>query len=275
MSATSMRERSLLDHRELVLALAWKNLSLRYKQAYFGVAWMVLQPLLMVAIFMLVRAFVGIDSGDTPYPVLAYAALLIWKLFQDTASDGVNSIVANAHLIRKVYFPREVFPLTAAATRLAEFAINFAVLLALMAWYGLWPSAQALWVPALVAYAVLAAWVIGFAGSAINVRYRDVGAALPVVLSLAMYVSPIIYPMELVRGKLLEQQAAGEWSHALFVLYCANPVAGLVDGFQRVMLMGRSPDFAVLWPGLAVTLAALLPSYWWFKRAEAEFADII
>jgi len=275
MSSAHARDRGLLNFPELVFALAWKNLSLRYKQAYFGIAWMILQPLLMVAIFLLVRAFVGIDSGDTPYPLLAYAALLIWRLFQDTASDGVNSIVTNAHLIRKIYFPREVFPLTAAATRLSEFAINFVVLLGLMAWYGVWPGVHVLWVPALVAYAVLAAWVIGFAGSAVNVRYRDVGAALPVVLSLAMYVSPIIYPMELVREKLLLNEGAGEWSQALFLLYCANPVAGLVDGFQRAMLTNHPPDFAVLWPGLALTLSAVVPSYWWFKRAEAEFADII
>ena len=265
----------LLQYRELILALAVKNITLRYKQAYFGVAWVILQPLMMMGIFMLVRAFIGIDSGGTPYPALAFAALLVWKLFQDTASDGVNSIVGNAHLIRKIYFPREVFPLTAAVTKVIEFGINFAVLLGLMAWYGLVPTTQMLWVPVLMLYAVVAAWAIAFAGSAINVQYRDVGAALPMLLSLLMYASPIIYPMQLVRQRLLEQQAAGDWSDALFLLFTANPVAGMVDAFQRVTLMGLPPDMSVIWPGLVVTMVALVPSYWLFKRAEARFADLI
>ena len=266
---------NLLAYRELIFALAIKNITLRYKQAYFGVAWTVLQPLLMMGIFMLVRAFIGIDSGGVPYPVLAFAALLIWKLFQETANEGVNSIVGNAHLIRKIYFPREVFPLTAAVTKLIEFGINFAVLLAMMAWFGMFPTVHFLWVPLIVCYAVLVAWVIAFAGSAINVRFRDVGAALPVLLSLVMYASPIIYPMHLVRQKLLEQQGAGAWSEALYLVYAANPVAGLVDSFQRVMLSGKAPDLGVVWPGLIVTLVALAPSYWLFKRAEATFADLI
>lgn len=265
----------LAAHRELVLALAWKNVSLRYKQAYFGTAWIVIQPVLMVLIFMLLRAFVGIDSGGAPYPVLAFAALLVWKLFHDTAVDGVNSIVTNAHLIRKVYFPREVFPLTAAVTRLTEFLINFAVLIGLMAWYRIQPTPHVLWVPVLAAYAIVLSWTIAFAGSALNVRYRDVSAALPTLLSLGMYASPIIYPMHLVRSKLLEQRAAGEWSDALFLLYTANPLAGLIDSFQRVLIDGRAPDLSVVWPGALVAAVLIVPSYSLFKRSEASFADLV
>lgn len=270
-----MALKALLDHRELIVALAWKNISLRYKQAYLGIAWAVLRPLMLMGIFVLLRAFVDIDSGAVPYPVLAYAALLPWVLFQETASDAVNSIVGNVHLIRKVYFPREVFPLTATATKLIEFCINLVVLLAMMAWYGIFPSAQALWLPVIVLYTVLAALTIGLAGAAINVYYRDVGAALPVLLSMLMYVSPIIYPLHLVQEKLLVRQAAGEWSQALYTLYLANPLAGIVDSFQRVMLKGLAPDPATLAPGMVV-VAALLPlSYMVFKRAEARFADVI
>ncbi len=270
-----MALKALLDHRELILALAWKNISLRYKQAYLGIAWAVLRPLMLMSIFVLLRSFVDIDSGAVPYPVLAYAALLPWVLFQETAADAVNSIVGNVHLIRKVYFPREVFPLTATATKLIEFCINLLVLLAMMAWYGIFPSAQALWLPAIVLYTVLAALTIGLAGAAINVYYRDVGAALPVLLSMLMYVSPIIYPLHLVQEKLLVRQAAGEWSQALYTLYLANPLAGIVDSFQRVMLKGLAPDPATLAPGMLLVAAALPLSYMVFKRAEARFADVI
>ena len=267
--------RSILEHRELIYALAWKNVSLRYKQAYLGIAWAVIKPLMLMAIFSVLRAFVSIDSGDVPYAVLAFAAILPWTLFQESATEGVNSIVGNAHLIRKIYFPREVFPLTAAVTKLIEFGINFLVLLLMMAWFGLFPKAQALWVPAIVVYAVLAAWVIGFAGAALNVYYRDVSAALPVLMSLLMYVSPIIYPMPLVKQKLVVERAAGDWSQALYLLYTSNPVAGIVDSFQRVMLKGLTPDFMVVAPGLIVTLVVLPLSYAVFKRTEARFADVI
>jgi lipopolysaccharide transport system permease protein len=267
--------KALLDHRELIVALAWKNISLRYKQAYLGIAWAILRPLMLMSIFVVLRSIVDIDSGSVPYPVLAYAALLPWVLFQETASDAVNSIVGNVHLIRKVYFPREVFPLTATATKLIEFCINLVVLLLMMAWYGILPSAQALWLPAIVLYAVLAALTIGLAGAAINVYYRDVGAALPVLLSMLMYVSPVIYPLHLVQEKLLVRQAAGKWSEALYTLYLANPVAGIVDSFQRVMLKGLAPDPATLAPGMVVVALALPLSYMVFKRAEARFADVI
>jgi lipopolysaccharide transport system permease protein len=266
---------ALLHHRELIAALAWKNISLRYKQAYLGIAWAILRPLMLMAIFILLRAFVGIDSGSTPYPVLAYTAVIVWTLFQETAAEGVNSIVANGHLIRKIYFPREVFPLTATVTKLIEFAVNFGILLLMMAWYGIHPTVQVLWVPVIVAVCVLAALVPALAGSALNVYYRDVANALPLLLMLFMYVSPIIYPLHLVKQKLLVQQAAGEWSGYLYTLYTLNPVAGIVDSFQRVMLQGTAPDLAVLLPGLVLTVCLLPLSYMVFKQAEARFADVI
>jgi lipopolysaccharide transport system permease protein len=266
---------ALLHHRELIIALAWKNISLRYKQAYFGVAWAIMRPLMLTGIFLLLRTFIGIETGAIPYPVLAYAAVIIWTLFQDTVNEGVNSIVGNAHLIRKIYFPREVFPLTATVTKLIEFAINFAVLLLLMAWYGLSPTIQVLWVPVIVVACTLAGLVIALAGSAINVYYRDVGAAIPLLLTLFMYVSPIIYPLHLVQQKLLVGQAAGDWSRFLYGLYVLNPVAGIVDSFQRVMLQAIQPDPTVLLPGVFFSLILLPFSYALFKRAEARFADFV
>ena len=267
--------RSVLNHRELIAALAWKNIAVRYKQAYLGLAWAVIKPLTLMGIFSLLRSIVGFDAGPVPYAVLTFAALLPWMLFQEAASEGVNSVVGNAHLIRKIYFPREVFPLTAVVTKLVEFGINYTILLAMMAYYGIFPAWQALWVPLLVLYAILIALSIAFAGAALNVYYRDVGAALPVALNLMMYASPVIYPLALVQEKLLVSRAAGEWSDILYVLYTANPLAGLIDAFQRVMLRDLPPDVSALLPGMVVTAVALPLSYVMFKQAEAWFADVI
>jgi lipopolysaccharide transport system permease protein len=267
--------RNLYDYRELLATLAWKNVTLRYKQAYMGIAWAVIKPVTLMLIFTLVKSFVGIDSGYIPYPILTFAALMPWIFFQESASEGVNSVVSNTALIKKIYFPREIFPITSVATKLIELGINFLILAVLMAWYGMVPSLHALWVPLIIFYTVIAALTIAFVGAALNVYFRDVGQALPVLLSLMMYASPVIYPLQLVRDKLLVQQAAGEWSNLLFTIYTLNPLAGIIDGFQSVVLRAEAPDLGTMLPG-AVVVAVLLPlSYLYFKRAEAYFADVI
>ena len=238
-------------------------------------AWSVLKPIMLMAIFTIVRSFVGIDSGDIPYPILTFAALMPWILFQESASEGVNSVVSNANLIRKIYFPREVFPLTATVTKTVEFGINLLILGAFMAWYRFTPTVHVLWLPLLLAYTLLAALTIAFAGAALNVYYRDVSAALPVALSLLMYLSPVIYPLHLVRDKLVVQQIAGEWSYAVYTLYTLNPLAGIIDSFQRTLLKALPPDPTVVVPGLILMLVLLPPSYLYFKRAEAYFADVV
>ncbi len=263
------------DYRELMATLAWKNIALRYKQAYLGSAWAILKPLTLMLIFTLVKSFIGIDSGNIPYPILTFAALMPWNFFQESASDGVGSVVGNTALIKKIYFPREIFPITSVLTKLVELGINFVILAGLMLWYHVMPSIYILWVPAVIAYTVLAALTIAFVGAAANVYFRDVGQALPVLLSLLMYASPVIYPLQLVKDKLLVQQAAGEWSNTLYTLYTLNPLAGIIDAFQSVVLRSEAPDLNAMIPG-AIMIAVLLPlSYLYFKRAESYFADVI
>lgn len=266
---------NLYNYRELMATLAWKNIALRYKQAYLGIAWAIVKPVTLMLIFTLVKSFVGIESGDIPYPILVFAALMPWTFFQESTSDGVNSVVGNTALIKKIYFPREIFPITAVLTKLVELGINFIILAGLMVWYGMMPSAHALWVPIIIAYTVLAALTLAFVGAAINVYYRDIGQALPVLLSLLMYASPVIYPLQLVKDKLLSQEAAGEWSNTLYTLYTLNPLAGIIDAFQSVVLRNQPPDLVAMIPG-AILTAVLLPlSYLYFKRAESYFADVI
>ena len=267
--------RNIVQHRELIAVLAWKNVTVRYKQAYLGIGWAILKPLTLMLVFTLVRSFVGIPSGNVPYPVLAFAALMPWIFFQESASEGVLSVVGNTALIRKIYFPREVFPITSIMTKLVELAINAVILAGLMAWYGMTPTVHIIWVPLLILYTILASLAIAFAGAAINVYYRDVGAALPVLLSLLMYASPVIYPLELVKDKLLVHHAAGNWSEVLYTLYTVNPLAGIIDSFQNVVLRGAPPDVSALVPGAILVAVALPMSYMVFKRAEAYFADVI
>ncbi|HHJ81118.1 MAG TPA: ABC transporter permease [Candidatus Tenderia electrophaga] len=267
--------KNLYTYRELILVLAWKNIAVRYKQAYMGLAWAVLKPLMLMLIFTLVKSFVGIDSGDIPYPVLVFAALMPWIFFQESASEGVGSVVAHTALIKKIYFPREIFPLVAMTTKLLELGISFIILAGLMAWYGMVPSATILWVPVIIAYTMLAALTISLFGAAVNVYYRDMATALPVVLSLFMYASPVIYPLSLVKQKLLVEQAAGDWSSTLYTLYMLNPLAGIIDAFQGALFRAESPDISTLLPGMIAILILLPLSYLYFKRAEAYFADVI
>ncbi|WP_223248218.1 ABC transporter permease [Sulfurirhabdus autotrophica] len=255
--------------------LTWKNVTLRYKQAYLGIAWAVVKPFTLMLIFTVVKSFVGIDSGTIPYPLLTFAALMPWVFFQEAASEGVVSVVGNSNLIKKIYFPREIFPLTAVITKLVELGISFFILAGMMIWYHFVPSIYILWVPFIIFYTILAALSIAFVGAAVNVYYRDVGTALPVLLSLLMYASPVIYPLQLVKDKLLVQQSAGEWSNLAYTIYTLNPMAGVIDAFQSVVLRNQPPDLMAMLPGM-ILIAILLPlSFLFFKRAESYFADVI
>jgi lipopolysaccharide transport system permease protein len=266
---------NLFQYRELIAALAWKNIVIRYKQAYLGILWAVLKPIMLMLIFTLVRSFVGIETDGIPYPILTFAALLPWVFFQESASEGVNSVTSNAALIKKIYFPREVFPITAMVTKSVELAISFVILVSMMIYYKVTPTICALWVPIIIFYTMIVALVISFFGAAINVYYRDMSQALPVLLSLLMYGSPVMYPLSLVHKKLVEEQAAGEWSDALYTFYTLNPLAGIIESFQRVLLKGEPPDLISIYPGVILTITILPISYLFFKKAENWFADVI
>jgi lipopolysaccharide transport system permease protein len=254
----------IVSYRELLFTLAWKNVAVRYKQAYLGIVLAVLKPALLMCIFTIVRSFVGIDSGKIPYPVLTFAALMPWSFFQDATSEGVDSVVVNASLVRKIYFPREILVLSGFLSKLFELAINFAVLAVLMVHYNMAPRVEALWWCPLL-----------LIGSALNVYYRDVSRLLPVALNLFMYISPVIYPLGLVQRKLLVDGAAGDWSHLMYRIYTLNPLAGIIDTFQAVMLRKGVPNLDTLWPGFVLVIVLLPVSYRFFKRAEHHFADVI
>ena len=252
----------LWRHRELLGFLVWRDVAVRYKQTLLGVLWAVLQPTLKMVVFTLVFGrLVGVASQGAPYPVFVYAGLLPWQFFAEALGRSSHSVMGSAGLITKVYFPRLVIPLASVGSCLLDFAISFAVLIALMCWYGLAPTASLFAVGPLVGLTVVAALGAGTLASALNVAYRDVRYVIPLVVQVWMFLTPVIYPVTVIPQ---------DWRWLAWL----NPMSGLVDGYRSAIL-GR--PFA--WDGLAasaaVSTAMLLVGVAYFKRVERRFADIV
>jgi lipopolysaccharide transport system permease protein len=251
----------LWTYRELLYFLIWRDLKVRYKQAVFGMGWAVMQPLLLTLIFTVFLGQLGhIPSDGLPYAVFVNAGLVPWTYFSSAVVSSGNSLVGSSHLITKVYFPRVIIPAAAVGARLVDAAVAFVILAALMIYYGIAPTRNLLLLPALVALLTLLALGAGMWISALNVRYRDVGVVLPVLIQVWMFASPVVYPSSLV----------GKWRWA----YSLNPLVGIIEGF-RSSLFGLAFD----WPSLAfaatLTLALLVSSLYVFRRMEKSFADLV
>jgi lipopolysaccharide transport system permease protein len=264
----SLELRELWHYRELLYFLTWRDVKVRYKQTLVGVAWVVVQPLLSTLIF---TVFLGrlarIPSDGMPYPLFVFAGLLPWMFFAAAVTGGGNSLVSSSHLITKVYFPRLIIPAAAVCARLLDFLVSFVVFGALMLYYGAAPSWRLLtWLPALVALVTLLALGVGMWAAAVNVKYRDVGVALPVLVQFWMYASPVVYPS----GIVYSPSVPRVWQH----LYTLNPMVGIIDNF-RAALLGGPANWAGLAASAAFTLTLLAYAAYVFRRAEKQFADII
>jgi homopolymeric O-antigen transport system permease protein len=257
--------REIWAYRELLYFLAWRDLKVRYKQTAIGVLWVVIQPLLMTLIF---SVFLGklarVPSDGVPYPVMVFAGLLPWTFFSNAVTQSVISIVGNANLITKVYFPRLIIPASAVVGRLFDFAVAMVILFGLMAFYRVSPTWSMAMVPVLVLLAAILALGVGTFVAALNVRYRDIGVVLPVLIQLWMFTSPILYPSRLIRDA---------WPRG-YRLYELNPIVGLVDGF-RSALFGRAFDWPLLGLTTLIAILILAASAYFFRRVERGFADVI
>jgi lipopolysaccharide transport system permease protein len=257
--------RDLWEYRELLYFLTWRDLKVRYKQTLLGIVWVVLQPLMMTLIFtVFLGLLVRVPSDGVPYPLFVYAGLLPWTFFSSAVTSGGSSLVSNAHLVTKVYFPRLVVPMSSVAGRVVDFAIAFVIIIGLMAYYRTAPTWGILMLPPLVVLGTLLALGCAMLFSALNVKYRDIGILLPVVIQLWMYASPVLYPSRLVFERL------GRWGW----LYSLNPVVGILDGFRASLFGGRFNPFG-LGVSVVVTLALLVYSAFAFRRVEQSFADVI
>lgn len=255
--------RDIWAYRELFVFLAWRDVKVRYKQTALGAAWAVIQPLFTMMIFTIFFGkLAGVPSGGIPYPIFAYAGLLPWTFFQNAITSSSNSLVGNANLITKVYFPRIIIPAAAVGAGLVDFAISFVILGALMLYYSVPLTISLIALPLLVVLTTLLAVAVGMWMSALNVKYRDIRYALPFLIQIWMYVSPIIYPVTLVPER---------WRWLLSL----NPLTGIIEGYRAALFPERSFDWTTLAISTAITLALLIYAAFNFRRMEQSFADVI
>jgi len=254
--------RELWHHRELLYFLAWRDLKVRYKQTLLGIIWVLLQPLLMTIIFTLILGRLAkVPSDNVPYPLFAYSGLMLWTFFSGAVSVAGNSLVGSAHLITKVYFPRMIIPIASILARLVDLGVAFLILVGLMVYYHVPLTARLLLVPLFAIVLALLALGFGMWTSALNVKYRDVGIALPVLIQLWMFLSPVVYPLSFVPL---------QWRF----IYSLNPLVGLIEGFRSVAFGGKFNWIALMISGVS-TLALLLYSAYIFQKREKTFADIV
>jgi lipopolysaccharide transport system permease protein len=256
--------RDLFRYRELFYFLAWRDILVRYKQTVIGILWAVLRPFLTMVVFVLIFSKIAkLPSGGLPYPVMVFAGMLPWQLFSTSLSEGSNSLITNANLISKVYFPRLIVPTSAVVVSFADFAVSAVLLGLLMIYYGVWPGLSLLAIPAFILIGLGASVGAGLWLAALNVEYRDFRYAVPFLVQFGLYVSPVGFTSALIPEK---------WR----MLYSLNPMVAVIDGFRWSISDGRSAMFLPgLGIGCVVTLVLLLSGIWYFRRMERTFADVI
>ncbi|WHZ22892.1 MAG: O-antigen export system, permease protein [Nitrospira sp.] len=249
--------------RELFYFLAWRDLKTRYAQTAIGAGWALLQPLLSTLMFTVVFSYVvKVPSDGVPYPLFAFAALLPWALFARSLERSTLSVVTEGSLIKKVYFPRLIIPITATVINLVDFAVGLLLLLGMMLWYQIVPQWTLVFLPLFVGGAVVTALSVSLWLSALNVQYRDVASIVPLVTQLWMFASPVLYPASLVPASMRGY-------------YGMNPMAGVIEGFRWALLGKAAPDWGMVAVSLGVVTILLGGGVLFFRRVERTFADVI
>lgn len=261
--------RDLWRYRELFIILAARDVAVRYKQTALGIAWALLQPLLnMLVMTFIFGKVAGLRSeGETPYALMVFAGMLPWTFCSSAFGSASQSLVGSANLISKVYFPRIIVPSSAIITSFVDFLISFLLLIALMLWYGYLPGWPMFTLPLWAGMAFVAALGPGLLITALNVKYRDFRYIVPFFVQFGLYLSPVGYSSSVIREKL---------GNDLFMLYCLNPMVGIIDGFRWAILGDNAPIYL---PGFIlsflVSMGFLLLGLWYFRKTEKSFADVI
>ncbi len=256
--------KDLWNYRELFYFLAWRDILVRYKQTVIGIIWALLRPFLTMVIFTIVFGKIAkLPSEGVPYPILVFTALLPWQFFANAFSESSNSLINNANLISKVYFPRLVIPASSIIVSFVDFIISATILLALMIYYDFWPTWRVLSLPVFILIALTASMAAGLWIAAINVKYRDFRYIVPFIVQFGLYISPVGFSSSVVPEK---------WR----LIYSLNPMVGVIDGFRWGLL---GSDVAIYWPGFIISvvlsICLFLFGIMYFKKTERGFADII
>jgi len=264
--------RDLWRYRELFYFLAWRDLLVRYRQTAIGISWAVLRPLLTIFVLTIIfERMAGISAGEVPYPILVLAGMLPWQFFSNSLTDSSNSLVANANLISKVYFPRLLVPASSVVVSLVDFFVSFFILVFLLFCYQFAPTWHMLALPLLVILAFLSALGPGLLITALNVQYRDFRYIIPFIVQFGLLVSPVGFSSSRIDQVLAHYQLAEHWR----LLYWLNPIVGVIDGF-RWAICGNEPFY---WPGFMLSLTViglmLAGGLYYFRRMERKFADVI
>jgi len=250
-------------YRDLLILLIMRDISARYRQSVVGYGWAVIRPVLSMAIFTVIFGFFArLPSDGAPYAIFSFAALMPWMYFSGALASVTNSVVGSGSMLTKVYFPRLILPLTGVVGGLAELAIQGVILGLLMAWYRVTPGWPIALIPVWVLMCIVTALAFGLWLTALNVKYRDVGMAVPFLLQVWMYLCPIIYPSSVVPPK---------WR----LLYGLNPMAGVIEGFRWSILGTAAPDWIMISASFAAVSAILVGGLYYFRAVEASFADVI
>jgi len=256
--------RELFKRRELLWLITQREIKVRYKQSALGVLWAILQPCSLMAVFTVFFSwFARIESDGIPYPLFSYAALLPWTFFSTSLSYAVPSLIANSHIITKIYFPREIVPLASVLAALLDFVIASAVFAGLLAFYRVAPTWNIFYLAPLVAIQVAFTVGVCLLLSAFTVLYRDVRHMLPLAIQIWMFVTPILYPASIVPAR---------WRAWYFAL---NPMAVIIDGYRRAVIQGAPPELKYLALAAGVSFLLVWAGYKFFKHLEREFADIV
>lgn len=254
--------KELWSYRELFYFLTWRQVKVRYKQTALGFAWAIIQPFAMMVVFSLFfGTLMKVSSEGIPYPLFSYAALLPWNLFAQAVTQSSNSLVLDANLIKKIYAPRLIIPLSGVLPPLVDFFIAFLILIGMMIYFGYGPTVGAFYLPAFIILALMTAAGVGLWFSALNAKYRDVGYVIPFLVQLWLFASPVVYSANILPPRFQ-------------VIYGLNPMAGVIEGF-RWALLGAEPPGVLIVVSTAIVIVILVSGLFYFRRVEKTFADVL
>jgi lipopolysaccharide transport system permease protein len=265
-SSLNLNLKELARYKDLFFTLAYRDLRIRYAQTFLGLLWAFIQPATTLIIFSIIFGrFINVDTGDIPYPVFAIIGVSLWTYFSFVLSQSGSSIIGAQEMVKKIYFPRLVIPISKAVVGFVDFGVALIILIVLFIYYGITPSSNVIFMPVFILLTIISSLAVGIWLSALTIRYRDFQYVVPFLVQFGLYITPIAFPTSIVIKNL------PEWATVLFYL---NPMTGIVEGFRWCLLGGDSPS-EYFWISVLVTIILLISGLFFFKRIEKKMADII